>query len=105
MLKFMLIMLVKMFMSFVGLTLTEDVEVYNCDAEAFAAEHEDHEMDDPTFEKVFELSDEEQFGLSGYECTCGEEYYMFAYDNEDYYFVMFSDHSGQILYYTIEYYE
>lgn len=105
MLKFVMIMMVRMFMSFVGITLVEDTEVFNCDEELMSATHEDHEMDDPIFEKIVELSDEEQFALSGYECSCGEEFYMFAYENEYYDFAMFADHNGQVLYYIMDYYD
>lgn len=106
MIKTMLIFVVTMFMSFVQSTVTRDCEVALCDERQLVEEHMNcDEMDDPFLRKEIEIDEETYFELSGYECSCGEVFFSFAYDSDECYFIMFADESGRVLYYEMEYYE
>lgn len=97
-----LVMVLKMWMAFVGATLTDDVEVYLVDEEAYEELYD--EMDYQAFldyEKYFDVDEESGFALEGIEYENGDVYYSLGFINDDFTFGAAFNDNYELVYYSI----
>ena len=101
MIKFILVAILKMFMGFVGITLTDDVEVYTI-PEAQVEVLQDMEYEVILDKELYYGKDEEYYiNFVGMEADNGSEYYTLVYESDEFDFELVSDEKGNVLYYTI----
>ncbi len=105
MVKFILTMVIKMFMSFVGMTLVEDTEVYNVD-DAYVTKYEEMDYTEIlNYEMYLDKEEEQNIDFIGVEYEDGTEMYGLVYDCNEFEFQIVTNNTGDILAYNILYYK
>lgn len=103
-----LVMVLKMWMAFVGCTFVEDTEVYTIDDAAVEELDELYsDMDYQeivSYEKYLDKEEEVEFDLYGIEYENGDVYYTIEFDNNDFDFGICYDENFNVLYYAVSWY-
>lgn len=105
MMNFVLMLLVKAFMSFAGVTLTEDAEVYLVDYDAYETKYEEMDYNETiNFERYFDKEEEVGIYINGVVYDNGDEFYLIDFDNNDFNFGIVVDGSYDVIAYTMSWY-
>lgn len=100
-----LTIVLKVFMSFVGIQLVEDTEVYLVDAEMYETKYEDMGYEEIiSVDRYLDKEEEVEFLLEGYVYDNGDEFYAIGFDNNEFAFAICVDGNYDVLYYAISWY-
>lgn len=92
-------------MSFVGMTLVEDTEVFNVD-EAFITKYEEMDfIEILDYQMYLDKEEEQSIDFVGVEYDDGTEMYGLVYDCDEFEFQIVCDSTGSILAYNMSYYD